>query len=187
MKIIKKTLTQNSCSSGFGIIEVLISAMIIVIVVGATVGLGRAMVKRNIETTEKVQAYNLAREGLEIGRAYRDTKWINENVDEWNVDFPNNGVVFYFTSNTDGSFDIISNASGEVVSSENNVDYIRVYEFKNLNNITLEELNRIVDPDQDQQYDLTNEIQILNVSVSWNDDQNTVEASTILTDWKPQI
>lgn len=179
----KKNIGQN----GFGIIEVLVSAMIIVMVVGAAVGLERAMVKRNVETSEKIQAYNLVREGLEIGRAYRDTVWINGEVDDWNTDFPNDGVVFYFSENNDGSFSIVTSTSGEQIINQDSIEYSRKYEFKNLNDLTIEELNMIVDSDNLYEYDLSEEIKVLNVSVSWNQDNNVVEASTFLTDWKPQI
>lgn len=187
MKKIKNFFAQSSNSSGFGIIEVLISAMIIVIVVGAAVGLSRAMVKRNIETTEKVQAYNLVREGLEIGRVYRDTKWIDKQPDEWNKDFPNGGSFYFKKDNIDGSFEIGIDSSEEVIKSENNIEYTRTYMIKNLSDDAISDLNDIVDPDKNQEYDLSDEIKVLNVLVSWNNDKNNVEASTILTNWKPQI
>lgn len=179
------TQTPYSYSQGFGIIEVLISAMIIVVIVGAAVGLGRTMVKRNVEAAEKVQAYNLVRGGLEIGRVFRDTQWIDKEVNEWNETFPDNNKTFIFTENaSNGSFEIELRTEGEKIEKDG-IEYIRKYEFRDLSDTVINDLDIIVDPNGEKDYELSNEIKVLNIEVSWNSGQDFVQASTILTDWKP--
>lgn len=177
-------------SRGFGIIEVLISAMILMVVVGAAVGLSRSMVKKNVEVGEKVQAYNLVREGLEIGRAYRDTIWIDYSSESWGDYFPDFEQDFIFVSDpdtgSDGAFDIQLTNDGERITKDG-IEYTRTYIVKGLTNSTLENLNSIVDPDSQENFDLSSQIMTLSVKVSWNDGKNDVQAATILTNWKPQI
>lgn len=186
-----KEKTHNY-SKGFGIIEVLVSAMILIIVVGAVVGLSRTMVRKNVETGEKVQAYNLVREGLEIGRAYRDTIWIDEVSNNFDDKFPVAGEEFVFVSdNTENtgegdSFEIEVTNEGEKITKDN-IEYTRVYEISSLSDATISDLDDIVNVDEGDDYDLADEIMTLNVKVSWNDNENNVEAATILSDWKPQI
>lgn len=185
-------LSQPSSSRGFGLIEVLVSAMILIIVVGAVVGLSRTMVKKNVETGEKVQAYNLVREGLEIGRAYRDTIWIDKISEDWDKYFPGDGEYFVFnsddTDNTSGSFDYQISDAGEKLEKDN-IEYIRKYQIKELTDATIEDLDSVIntDPDDPDEYDLTGEIMTLNVEVSWNDGEDSVQAATILSSWKPEI
>lgn len=168
-------------SRGFGIIEVLVSAMIMVMIIGAAIALNRAMVRRNVDAAEKVQAYNLVREGLEISRAYRDTKWIDRSVNTWDENFPSQN--FIFIKNENGSF-TIETSSGEEDIIPDNVTYTRTYAFTDLSGVT--DLNTIVNMNNDYGYDLSDELKVIKVTVSWGDNKQ-VEAATILTDWKPQI
>lgn len=69
---------------GFGIIEVLISAVIIgVILVSASI-LGRNVLRSSVELEKRAQALYLAQEGLEMMRQNRDTNWVDgKNIIKW--------------------------------------------------------------------------------------------------------
>ena len=70
---------------GFGLLEVLISAVIIIMILAALVFIGRAALSNNEYLNERAQAIYLAQEGLEITRQIRDTNWIDGvNDTEWN-------------------------------------------------------------------------------------------------------
>jgi type II secretory pathway pseudopilin PulG len=176
-------MKKNSLHNGFGIIEVLISAMILMVVVGSAVGLSRAMIRRNIISSQRVQGYNLLREGLEMGRVYRDTVWIDQQANEWNDNFPDFDTYFIFQINPDDTIDF-SNQESEIIEKDD-VKYTRKFEFKKIKNT--DELNNLINDGlyDGSEYDLEDEIVVLNVAVSWDD--KVVEASTILTNWKPQI
>jgi len=64
-------------TSGFGIIEVLISGVIIIIVLGALVVLARNAINNAQYVQERAQAVNFAQEGMEIVRQIRDTNYID--------------------------------------------------------------------------------------------------------------
>ena len=87
MRIIKKMKYQK----GFGILEVMISSMILVTVVGAVVALGSASVRGGLSASDKTTAYNLVQECLETARAVRDTAWIDgDSATDWNSSFVSN-------------------------------------------------------------------------------------------------
>ncbi|MEK9156012.1 MAG: hypothetical protein AAB360_01760 [Patescibacteria group bacterium] len=70
--------------SGFGLLEVLISAVIIMTLLGALVTVGRAAMDTSDHLTERAQAAYLAGEGIEIVRQIRDTNWIDgDNATGW--------------------------------------------------------------------------------------------------------
>lgn len=67
---------------GFGILEVLISGVIIIIILGALVVLARNAINNSQYVQERSQAVNLAQEGIEIVRQIRDTSYYSAN--NWN-------------------------------------------------------------------------------------------------------
>lgn len=70
---------------GFSLIEVLLSGTIIVMILAATVFIGKAAMQTTTKSVEKIQASYLAQEGLEIARQIRDTNWIDEDDStKWN-------------------------------------------------------------------------------------------------------
>ncbi len=78
-------MNRTRTKKGFGILEVLLAGVIIVIVLGALVFLARNSLNNSIYLQEKGQATFLAQEGLEIVRHIRDTNYIDEKNDtKWN-------------------------------------------------------------------------------------------------------
>lgn len=63
---------------GFGILEVLISGVIIIIILGALVVLARNAINNSQYVQERAQAVNLAQEGMEVVRQIRDTNYIDQ-------------------------------------------------------------------------------------------------------------
>ncbi len=79
--------------NGFGILEVLIASMILIVVVGSAVALGHASLRSSALAAEKTAAYNLAQEGIEQVRNIRDTAWVDQQSDtDWSSGLNVNGV-----------------------------------------------------------------------------------------------
>lgn len=76
----------SSRKKGFGLMEVLISAVIIIIILSALVTIGRAALSNNEGLAQRAQAIYVAQEGLELVRQIRDSNWI-DGVSEtkWNT------------------------------------------------------------------------------------------------------
>jgi type II secretory pathway pseudopilin PulG len=65
------------CPKSFGLIEVLISVAIIAMFLGALIGLTASGTKSTLSSENRLQAANLAREGMEMVRQIRDTAYLN--------------------------------------------------------------------------------------------------------------
>ena len=176
-----------SNQKGFGILEVLISATIIIVVIGATVGLVRNSLKNNILSSQRTQAYNLVREGLERARAARDTMWINQSTDDLETTFQNCSPDCDIDSNLDiidledieldGTIFIrVLDITGSNLSSEDNEI------TTNLENLVKDEVG------DDIADELNTNVRNVTASVTWaeGDKKHSVSASTMITDWKPQ-
>ena len=71
---------------GFGLLEVLIAGMIIIIMLGALVVVARAALENSIYLQQRTAATYLAQEGLEIVRQVRDSNYIDgDNLSKWNT------------------------------------------------------------------------------------------------------
>jgi Tfp pilus assembly protein PilV len=77
---------KNRTKKGFGLLEVLISAVIIIMILAALVFIGRASLKNNEYLSQRAQAIYLAQEGIEMTRQIRDTNWTDgDNATQWNT------------------------------------------------------------------------------------------------------
>ncbi|MCX6811994.1 MAG: type II secretion system protein [Candidatus Berkelbacteria bacterium] len=63
----------------FGLLEVLLAGVIIIIILGALVLLARNAINNSAYVQERAQATGLAQEGMEIVRQIRDTNQIDKN------------------------------------------------------------------------------------------------------------
>ena len=63
---------------GFGILEVLITAVLLIIITGSVIGLNRIIVRNNIVSVERTQAYNLLRSQIENIISQRNNNWDNK-------------------------------------------------------------------------------------------------------------
>lgn len=74
------------CKKGFGLLEVLISAVIIIMILSALVLIGRAAMANSDYNQQRAQAIYLAQSNIEIVRQIRDTNWIDGvNSTQWNT------------------------------------------------------------------------------------------------------
>ncbi|MCL5795075.1 MAG: hypothetical protein M1338_01840 [Patescibacteria group bacterium] len=64
-------------NKGFGIIEVVVAVSIMIIIVSGAAILEKNAIRNSVLASERTQAYNLAREGVEAVRAIRDSAWID--------------------------------------------------------------------------------------------------------------
>ncbi len=99
--------------NGFGLLEVLISAGILVIVTGGIIGLGNISVKNSVIAADRTKAYNLAREYAEELKQIRDTRWINGAInpttgqpDNWNDNFGSGD--YFIIKGSDGALSLSS-------------------------------------------------------------------------------
>ena len=74
-------INKNKAKKGFGLIEVLISAAILIVILGALVAIGRMALTNIRVSQERAQATYLAQEGLEVARQIRDTNWVDGRND----------------------------------------------------------------------------------------------------------
>ncbi len=209
-KILKTTKyysKSNFSKKGFGILEVLISAGILIIVIGGVLALERSAIKSNILSQEKTQAFNLSREGVELVRANRDTKWIDEKVNDWNekFDLGENQEIAYFVIDCARDCDLFPASSGQKenikVSKTDFSRQIQVKRIPNTFNQTLKDKTKVTEIDSAGNvvpygsgtpiYDMNNNdnrilTELISV-VTWSSGgkEYQEEISFILTDWKP--
>lgn len=193
--------------SGFGILEVLISAGILIIVVGGVLTLERSAIKSNILSQEKTQAFNLTREGVELVRANRDTKWIDEEVNDWNEKFnlSENQDIAYFVIDCTRNCDLFPATSEQKESIKvGKTDFTRQIQVKKIPtsfNTVLKDKTKVTEIDSSGNvteygsgtpiYDITNTdnrvlTEVVSV-VSWSSGgkEYQEEIPLVLTDWKP--
>lgn len=139
-----KTLFKKS--NGFGILEVLMAGVVLIIVLGALVMLARTAIKNSQYMQERAQATNLASEGIEIVRQIRDSNLIDGNsLTGWNT-MENQGVFkydvdYYVTFNTDasdpdlGHYRLVQGAYD--ITKIDNVSFLRKIKFYNIANYDL--------------------------------------------------
>lgn len=168
---------RSNNSSGFGILEVVVATGILVIVISASVILAKMAVKSSVLSLERVQAYNLAQQGIEMVRAIRDTNWIDGDSNTvWNDKLTtgdhganiNNWQLTIDPSDT---------------SSLDNREFRRVINISSIDSAMAQILSQF-DPD------ITSDKMLkIKVSVSWKEygqDWDT-ELITYLSDWKPGL
>ena len=63
----------------FGLVEVLISSTIIITVISSFVFVSQGVLTATGRTADRIQAANLAAEGIEMVRQIRDTSWIDQS------------------------------------------------------------------------------------------------------------
>ncbi len=75
---------KNKYKKGFGIIEVLIASVVIVLIIGAVTSAGMSSLRSSTRLQRRGQAAYLAQEGLEAVRQIRDTNWVDgNNLTNW--------------------------------------------------------------------------------------------------------
>ncbi len=73
-------MNNKNKKSGFGLVEVLIASTIIIVVISSFTFVARGTLAATGRTQDRIQAANLAAEGIEIVRSIRDTNWIDQGT-----------------------------------------------------------------------------------------------------------
>lgn len=77
---------HSQFKKGFGILEVLVSAVIIITILMALVFIGQTAMANSVYTQQRAQATFLAQEGIEKVRQIRDTNWIDRDpTTQWDT------------------------------------------------------------------------------------------------------
>lgn len=187
---------------GFGILEVLISSVIIMIILGALVFIGRSAMANSEYIQERAQAIYLAQEGLELVRQIRDTNWIDGTNTAWDsmkcnstitgfeanpIAAGNNYELAYISSikryclNTPSELSEIDIAQGSAISA---VKYKRKIILERGDNLLPE--NPL-----DQSTKVYSNINAMKVTaeVTWlfNGAEKNITVSEMLTNWRPNF
>ena len=174
---------------GFGLLEVLISAVIIIMILAALVFIGRAALSNNEYLAERAQAVYLSQEGIELTRQIRDTNWIDgNNTSKWNTFTYNSATSQYdvtadgdyqFTYNTTELRMLLTGSSGEVITIDG-VDFTRKIHIASITATTLL---------PNSSTDLKPYAKKITSTVTWSfsGQSRSIVASEILTNWRPDF
>lgn len=195
----KPGLNKNRYKKGFGLMEVLISAVIIIIILSALVTIGRMALSNSEYLAERAQAIYLAQEGLEMTRQIRDTNWIDGNSDtKWNTlysstntcvptaDNPCNYSITYVPDVADltlGRIQLTSAAPGFKTIPINSVNFKQQIRIASITGFSQSQL--LPSPGTDlKPYAIK-----VTSTVTWNfSGQNkSVNVSEFLTNWRPDF
>lgn len=185
---------KNQYRKGFGLLEVLISAVIIIIILSALVTIGRAALNNNEYLAERAQAIYLAQEGMETIRYMRDTSWIDgSSSTKWD-NFRSATVA----GGSEGCYEITDStffgiaacsqwSQGQPIKLESNgnvVTFNRRMNFTKAN----DSLDSLM-PDQTNSPNLSDYAIKVTSTVTWkySGQNKTVDLSEILTNWRPDF
>lgn len=187
---------KTGLKKGFGILEVLVSAVIIIIVLSALVFIGNAALSNSVYTQQRAQAIYLAQEGIEQVRQMRDTNWIDgNNSTQWNALLWNSGktALTDITPALGNTLDVqkgsapMANRYGLVQTtlpeiSINGTDYTRSVNVASVGSLLPTDISGGAN-------DVNKSITALKitVSVSWVSKMGSkaVSSSEIITNWRP--
>ncbi|MCL5795361.1 MAG: hypothetical protein M1338_03305, partial [Patescibacteria group bacterium] len=119
---------------GFGIIEVVVAVSIMIIIVSGAAILEKNAIRNSVIASERTQAYNLAREGIEAVRAIRDTSWINGTGANWNSEFMQSGAPkknqqIYYINNLDSPWVWALKDGSQDILLDQNSRFTRIINF----------------------------------------------------------
>lgn len=151
-------MNNKKYQKGFGILEVLITAVLLMIITGSVIALNKVIVKNSIVSVERTQAYNLLRQEMENIISIRNDNWENKNIWDQGIE---NLVENFIIDNVEYSVEIqvknIGDQFASMLSSEG--DY--------LNN-------------QAKQIDIS--VSWLNANTNYS-----ISDEVVITNWMPQL
>jgi type II secretory pathway pseudopilin PulG len=159
-------------SKSFGLIEVVAAAGIFIIFIGSLVTLSSTSSRNIIINKHRLQAANLAREGIEMVREIRDTAWRND-VSWSDLKEPCWGLA--------GNLRRLENYQGELKCDYWHYHLVNGNEIISIDNVQYTRNISI----NDWQVVNPNDAKTVTVTVSWNDfgRTRTVTMITYLTNW----
>ena len=199
---------KNRFKKGFGLLEVLVSAVIIIMILSALVLIGRKSLSNSVYAQQRAQAIYASQEGLEIIRQMRDTNWIDGNSNtQWDsmgidsagklvnlTDLDSNQIhnaqIQFYTqaSNPANRYYLLlaDNSAGAQENIGYSLDGITTL-FEVKRSVTIEKTNPYdLLPGLDPETKSANALKIT-VTTKWDYDgsTHTVNVSEILTNWRP--
>lgn len=188
----------NQTKKAFSLIEVLLSATIIVILLYSLVAAGRSALTSSSALHDKAEATLLAQQGIEIVRQIRDTNWIDttsQSSQNWSAFVYSSGV-WVDNKNTDLKINpatallpnrpylttIAASSTGEVIPI-NKKNFTRKVKYTPLAPAEMPANVAIADGGDVQP--VSNAVKVT-VTVSWNAaTAQSVSISEVLTNWRP--
>ncbi|HLC44054.1 MAG TPA: hypothetical protein VJK08_02945 [Patescibacteria group bacterium] len=185
-------IKDSKKTQGFGLIEVLIASTIIIMTISSLTFVARGALTSTDRTQDRIQAVNLAAEGIEIVRNIRDTNWIDRRPEtDWGnwVGSTFNGVVaggVYKINYSAGSlnrFNLISvpiGAPAENITLLNGAVFTRTIQVDSIVNATSGLM-----PGSNQS-NLQGQAYKVTVKVT-TPSKAEINVSEILTNWRPNF
>ncbi len=185
-----KYFKKEKFKKGFGILEVLVSAVIIITILMALVFVGKTALANSVYIQQRAQATFLAQEGIEHVRQIRDTNWIDgANTTQWNslawngtpsvlTPITSNGN--YILSINGGRYGLTASGVGETISI-NNTSYSRII------NVAPIVADTILPDGPNAAIDAVNNALKITVTVSFDNvtGNKSISASEVITNWRP--
>lgn len=196
--VCENTPSKNRYKKGFGLMEVLISAVIIIIILSALVTIGRMALSNNEYLAERAQAIYLAQEGLEMTRQIRDTNWIDgDNSTKWNTLYDTNTNTCTSTDYCDYSITYIPDPNNEALGRIQLTSAAPGFKTITINNVGFDQRIRIASITSDSQSQLLPSLGTnlkpyaikVTSTVDWrfSGQNKTVNLSEFLTNWRPDF
>lgn len=182
-------MINKKYSKGFGLIEVLLSSVIIAMMLGALITVGRTAIASNENALERVQATYLAQQGIEAVRQIRDTNWIDGDATAWDSltgsdRLRDTGVANYSLKWDSGRYLLEADpaSAGETVSINGNI-FKREIQIQNQSQIgTLVPAQGSLTADA-----ISESVLRVIVVVKFRGGTKEVSVSEILTNWRPNF
>lgn len=174
---------------GFGLLEVLISAVIIIMILAALVFIGRAALNNNEYLSQRAQAIYLAQEGLEMTRQIRDTNWIDgDNTTKWDTLAWNSTAFMIPISSADYAVQYSDPPKRMYLTNSSSYDV-------NINGVTftrkigVKSVASPLIPQKSGTTDLTPYAKKVTATVTWtfSGQSKSINVSEILTNWRPDF
>ena len=178
-----KTIKQYK--RGFGLLEVVVAAGILIMVISGVAMLGKMSVKSSVISLDRVQAYNLAEEGAELVRQIRDTNWLANPNRSWSAGLDISAAPYSLRKNVDNSWSLLSYSANDDITMDNKT-YKREIFIENPTGDVDSKLS-LYDPSlANSNGEILRKIRVV---VSWEEygQTSSTEDVTYLTDWKPSF
>ena len=178
-------MKQNNKNRGFGLLEVVVAAGILIIVIGASTALSRMAVRTTVISLDRIQAYDLSQQAMEEVRTIRDTNWLAH--DNWNTGLElaagnqKRGPLYLKYQSNQKKWSL---TNGDEKITLNNIEYTRTIYIDKADNEINNSLSRVgIDNSTSN-----NVIKII-VNVSWQEYGQTWsnEAVTYLSNWTKEF
>lgn len=175
---------------GFGLLEVMISSVIIIMILVALVFIGRSALNNNQYLSQRSQAIYLAQEGIEMVRQIRDTNWTDgDSNSKWDTLVWNGSDFVVPTSSRVYKLEYISAKNRMLLQSQSGGEVITVGGIQFTRKITVEDIGSALPTAPLGSPDLAPYAKIIKSNINWNNagQPKTIEISELLTNWRPDF